>query len=157
MRLTWLIVVGIAAVGCKDRQAAKSAEATAHATPGSGSTVAQPQPRPPAPTLPPDELFAGEGDDSVWGRWAEDEIHRVAPQLTEVACKHTVCRATVTATTEAELVAATEKLQTPESLMAAREAQSLKLTQPVARDGKLAMTIYLRFDRHVEDPPAGPE
>lgn len=151
MRLTWVFVVGIAVVGCKDKQAAKSAEpapkGTTTATPGSPTSGAEAQPRPAAPTLPADELFAKETTDSEWAPGAERAVRAVAPELKDLACKHDQCRATVVATNETELMAAIDKLQTPESLLGVPEAKSIKLTQPVQSGTGYAMTIYIRFDR----------
>jgi len=156
MRLTWVFVVGIAALGCKDKQPAKSAEpapnGTTPATPGSPTSQARPQPRPEAPTLPPDEIFATQATDSEWAPNAERAVRAVAPELKDLTCKRDQCRATVVATSEAELVGAVDRLQTPESLLGVPEAKSLKLTQPVKGDNGYAMTIYIRFDRFVEDP-----
>jgi hypothetical protein len=150
MRLTWLIVVGIAAVGCKDRQAGKSARAT----PGSGSSSVAPQPRPEAPTLPPDKIFSDEATDSAFVEWAGQTLRDRAPQLEDVSCKRTMCRGTVTAASETELADKVEKLQTRESLLGV--ADSIKLTGVVRRDDRFAMTIYVTFDLR-EEPPTGPE
>ena len=81
----------------------------------------------------------------------EQAIRAVAPQLHDVTCRYNQCRATLSARSEAELVTAVDKLQTPESLLGVQEAKSIKLTQPVKQDSGYAMTIYIRFDRWVED------
>ena len=57
------------------------------------------------------------------------------------------CRATVTAASEAELMAAIDKLQEEDSLRGVEGLQSIKLTQPEQRDGKVAMRLYVRFNR----------
>lgn len=154
MRLTWVFVVGIATISCKDKQSAKSADpapkGTTVATPGSATPEPRPQPRPESPTLPPDQLFANEGTDAEWALTAERAIRAVAPQLQDVACKHTQCRATVVGSSEAELGTQVDKLQTPESLLGVPEAKSIKLTQPVKRSDGFAMTVYIRFDRSVD-------
>ena len=148
MRLTWLIVVGVAVVACKDRQAAKSADRSMRATPGSGSSSAAQQPSPPAPTLQANEVFDQEktGQDPEWAAWATQAIHAVAPKL-ELECRHSACRSTLTAPSEAELVAETEQLQA--ALMTVPEALSVKLSRPDAT--KPAIVIYVLFDRWVED------
>ncbi|HEX5058033.1 MAG TPA: hypothetical protein VFV99_01680 [Kofleriaceae bacterium] len=151
MRLLWVFVVGIAAFGCKDKQPAKSADpapkGTTPTTPGSPTSAAVSQPRSAAPTLPADELFAKESTDSEWAPGAERAVRAVAPELEDLACKHDQCRATVVATNETELMAAVDKLQTPESLLGVPEAKSIKLTQPVQSGNGYTMTIYIRFDR----------
>ena len=82
----------------------------------------------------------------------EQAIRAVAPQLKDVTCRYHQCRGTLVASSEAELVDAVDKLQTPESLMGVQEAKSIKLTQPVKSNNGYAMAIYIRFDRWVEDP-----
>lgn len=57
------------------------------------------------------------------------------------------CRVTLTAASEAELVAATDKLSSDDSLHGIDGVQSIKLTQPESQGGKFAMKIYVRFNR----------
>jgi hypothetical protein len=152
VRLTCLLtlgLVGIAAFGCKDNQSAKPSEP---ATPGSAAAVTTAptppaQPRAEAPTLEADKLFDAETRDATWANSAEKTIEAVAPQLADVACRHMQCRATVTAASEAELMAAIDKLQEEDSLRGVEGLQSIKLTQPEQRDGKVAMRLYVRFNR----------
>jgi hypothetical protein len=151
MRLTCLLTLGLvgitvlAASACKDKQSAKPPEA---ATPGSATSApTQPQPRPEAPTLEADKLFDAETRDATWANSAEQSIEAVAPQLRDVTCRHMQCRATLTAASEAELMAATDKLEADDSLRAIDGLQSIKLTRPEQRDGKFAMRLYVRFNR----------
>jgi hypothetical protein len=147
MRLTCLLLVGIVGSACKDKPA-KQPEV---ATPGSGGSATspptQPQPRPEAPTLEAEKLFDAETRDATWANSAEQSIEAVAPQLADVTCRHMQCRATITAASEAELGAATDKLQGEDSLRGIDGVQSIKLTQPEQRDGKFAMRLYVRFNR----------
>jgi len=151
MRLTWLIVVGIATAGCRDKSASVGAQSADRATAGSATpktaTGATPQPRPGAPTLSADQLFDEETRDQTWAASAEQSIHAVAPELADVSCRRLSCRVTLTAGSEAELVAAADKLEADDSLRAIDGVQSIKLTAPQQRDGKLAMRLYVRFDR----------
>ena len=152
MRLTWLIVVGIATAGCKDKSPSGAAQSADRATAGSATpktaTGATPQPRPETPTLPADQLFAEESEDSQWAGRVEQTLRVSAPKLEGVDCKHTQCRATLAARTESELVDAIEKIPIDTALlMGLDQPPSVKLTQPVQRDGAFAMTFYIRFDR----------
>lgn len=156
MRLTCLFLVGIAASGCKDKQQAtpQAAPGADRATPAANGSAteapqahAQPQPPPPAPALETDPSFDAEERDATWAGATEQAIHAVAPQLTDVSCKRMQCRVTLTAASEAELVEATEKLQSDDSLKGLDGAQHIVLTRPEERDGKQAMKIYVRFDR----------
>lgn len=154
MRLTCLFLVGIAASGCKEKQQAtpQAAPGVVRATPGpNGSASEAPQahaqPPPPAPALEAYPSFDAEERDAAWAGATEQAIHAVAPQLTDVSCKRMQCRVTLTAASEAELVEATEKLQSDDSLKGLDGAQHIVLTRPEERDGKHAMKIYVRFDR----------
>lgn len=148
MRLARLFVVGIMASACKDKQPAKPPEPAPVVTPGSAiSTPTQPPPSAGAPTLDADKLFDAETRDATWANSAEQSIEAVAPQLTDVTCRHMQCRATLTAASEADLMAATDKLQADDSLRSIEGLQSIKLTQPEQRDGKFAMRLYVRFNR----------
>jgi hypothetical protein len=151
MRLTCLLTVGligIAAAACKDPQPAKPSEAKPTATPGSAtSTPTQAQPRASAPTLDADKLFDAETRDATWASSAEQSIEAVAPRLQDVTCRHMQCRATVTSASEAELMAVVDKLQDDDSLRGIDGVQSIKLTQPEQRDGKIVMRLYVRFNR----------
>lgn len=155
MRLTCLFLVGIAAWGCKDKQPAKQATQAAsgaasgadHATPAVTASQTQPQPPPPAPTLEADPSFEAEQRDAAWAGATEQAIHAVAPQLTDVTCKRMQCRVTLTAASEAELVEATEKLQSDDSLKGLDGAEHILLTRPEQRDGTQVMKVYVRFDR----------
>jgi hypothetical protein len=151
MRLTclWLVgLVGIAAGACKDEQPAKAPEPGPVANPDpANSAPTPPQPRAQAPTLEPDRLFDAETRDATWASSAEQSIDAVAPQLRDVTCRHMQCRATLTAATEAELMTATDKLQSDDSLRGIEGVQSIKLTQPEQRDGKLVMRLFVRFNR----------
>jgi hypothetical protein len=153
MRLTCYFVVGITAFGCKDKQPTKGAEQTSQgATPGSSPAPKLAPAAPAPPALDPgtnqlDQAFATESVDSAWAAMAEKSIHAVAPQLTDVTCKQMQCRVTLTAASEEEIMTAADKLQGEDSLRGIDGAQAVLLTRPEPRDGKLAMTIYVRFDR----------
>src|SRR5690606_35046200 len=152
MRLTWLIVVGLGVVSCKDKEptpAAKPAEAPP-------APVQAPTPPPPTPELPdpaavrapaPPTLdvasrFDGEREDKVWASATASAIRAVAPDLEEVACREHHCRAVLRAASEAELVEKAEKLQAEDSLRST-EAKNILLTAPDTDDsGKMSMTIY---------------
>jgi hypothetical protein len=146
VRLTCLFVLGLVGGACKD-QPAKPAEVATPATVGSATPAPTPPPRGPEPTLEADKLFDAETRDATWASAAEQSITAVAPQLTDVTCRHMQCRATLTAATADELMAATDKLQADESLRGIEGLQSIKLTQPEQRDGKLSMRLYVRFNR----------
>jgi hypothetical protein len=144
VRLTCLFVLGLVGGACKDNPAAKPAEV---ATPGSATPAPTPPPRGPVPTLDADKLFDAETRDATWANSAEQSIAAVAPQLTDVTCRRMQCRATLSAATGPELIEATDKLQADESLRGIEGLQSIKLTQPVERDGKIVMRLYVRFNR----------
>jgi hypothetical protein len=149
MRLSRLLLVGIIAVGCKDPPAAKPPEPARSATPETGASAptAQPQPRAEAPTLEADKVFDAETRDARWADSAEQTIEAVAPQLHDVSCRRMQCRATLTASTEAELMAAIDKLSEQDSLQGVDGLRSIKLTQPEQRDGKVAMRLFVQFNR----------
>lgn len=154
-----LFLVGIAVSGCKDKQPAKPADpaapsATQKPTPAPGvsgepalAPAGAPGRAPEPPALDTDQAFDAETRDAAWANSAEQSIEAVAPQLTDVACKQMQCRVTLTAASEAELVAATEKLQREDSLRGLDGVQHIILTRVEQRDGKHAMKIYVRFDR----------
>lgn len=146
-----LFLVGIAASGCKDKQPAKPADpqaptATLEPTPGRAPSVTPQRPAQP-PALAADSSFDAETRDAAWASSAEQAIEAVAPELTDVTCKRMQCRVTLSAASEAELVAATDKLQGEDSLRGVDGVQHIILTRAEQRDGKHAMTIYVRFDR----------
>jgi hypothetical protein len=156
MRLACIFLVGIAAVGCKDKQPAPAAEhqppAAPRATPETPRSAALPQPTPPPPALDADKSFEAETRDAVWASATEQAIEAVAPQLTDVTCRRMQCRVTLTAASEAELVAATDKLEADDSLRGIEGAQHILLSRPEQEGGKYAMKIYVRFDRDQEPP-----
>ena len=148
-----LFLVGITAFACKDKPAAKPADQTAPKPP----TPAPAQPVPPAsapatsaaaaPAIEADKSFDDEQRDAAWAGSMEKQVHAVAPQLTDIACKRMQCRVTLTAQSEAELVAATDKLQASDSLPSIDGMQHILLTKPVESGGTYKMKLYVRFDR----------
>jgi hypothetical protein len=158
MRWMWLITVPISVLGCKDPEPAKAPAPRAPVPAGSG--VAAPTPAaPPAgsaaiaapatPRLDPNAAaaaFDSETEDRDWAINTERVIKTAAPELADIDCKQQQCRATMTADTEAELVAKTTKLESEDGLRGT-EAHSILLTAPQVVNGKLAMKIYVRFER----------
>ena len=151
MRLTWLFVVGISAVACKDppaKPADQKSPSRGPATPGSRAPSLAPAPRAPVPpTLRIDDSFQTESRDAAWAAMAEKSIHAVAPHLTEVSCRSLQCRVTLLAPTEQAMMDATEQLQREDSVRGIDGVQAVILTAPEQRDGQLAMKIYVRFNR----------
>jgi hypothetical protein len=152
MRLTCLILVGIAALGCKDKTtppgpAPARARPTPEAPATSGGSGATAQRAPEAPTLETGASFDDETRDAAWAGSAEQSIHAVAPQLTDVTCKRMQCRATLTAANEHDMMAAVDNLQANDALPSIDGMTAIKLTQPEPQNGSLVMTLYVRFDR----------
>ena len=147
MRGSWLIVAGICVFGCKDKETPKSTQATPGSATSLPTSTAQPQPPPAAPKLDLDEAFKAETEDKVWADATEKSIKAVAPDLADVTCLQHQCRATVIAASDAELVAKVEALQSESALRGLDHAKNVLLTAAEQRDGKLAMKIYVRFDR----------
>jgi hypothetical protein len=141
MRGMWLIVVGIPALGCKGDEASRSVTTT---TPAAATSVPSTEPRQPGPA-PVLEVQA-ETEDKLWADATEKSIRAVAPELGDVTCVQRQCRATVTASTQEELVAKVEALQAETSLRQL-DARSVLLGAVEQQGGKPAMTIYVRFDR----------
>jgi hypothetical protein len=147
MRIQWCFLVGIAASGCKDPPA-KAADPKPPTPEARPAATAAPQ----APALEPGtnqlaETFEAESVDAAWAGMVEKSIDVVAPELTDVTCKQMQCRATLTAASEQELMAATEKLQREDSLRGLDGAKSVLLSRSEPQSGKHVMTIYVRFDR----------
>lgn len=145
-----LFLVGILASGCQDKQPAKRADppaltTTSEPTPGPTTSVAPPRTAD-RPTLPADS-FEAETRDAAWASSAEQTIAAVAPELGDVTCKQKHCRVTLSAASEDELVAATDKLEGEDSLRGIDGVRHIILTRPEQRDGKHVMRIYVRFDR----------
>jgi hypothetical protein len=150
MRLTCLFVVGIAALGCKDKTSPNTPPTpAAPARPGATPAApAGPSPQAPeAPTLEADRSFDAEARDATWANATEQAVRAVAPQLAEVTCRQLQCRGTLAAASESDLMAAVDKLQADDSLHGLDGVKSIKLTKPEPQGGKVAMTIYVRFDR----------
>lgn len=148
MRSSWLFLVGIAVLGCKDKPAEKPAEPASPAakpaapsTPESGRAATN-APAPPA--LAQD--FDAEQEDAAWADAQEKTIRAVAPDVSDVTCRQQQCRVTLGAATMEELVARTEKLQREDSLRST-EAKSILLSAPETIDGKPSIKIYVRYDR----------
>jgi hypothetical protein len=142
MRLMWvIIVVGVAAVSCTDKQANERPSAT----PGSATTgAATPAtPTPAAPTLPADTSF----DQAAWAASAEQQVRAVAPQLTNLTCERMQCEGTLTARTESELMDAVEKLLDDHELRAIDGFKSFKQSLPEQRGDRHEMKVFVRFNR----------
>jgi hypothetical protein len=155
MRSAWLIVVGISVLACKDKEAARPAEqpsAPGEPTPASRPAAPTPDPTggamhaPERPQLDPAREFDEEREDRAWADATEQAITAVAPELRDVTCRERQCRATLAAATEAELVALTNKLERDDALPST-EARNILLTEAKQDGGKVAMTIYIRYDR----------
>ena len=91
--------------------------------------------------------FEAETRDATWASATEQAIHAVAPQLTDVTCRHAQCRVTLSAASEAELVAAVDQLQADDSLRSIEGVEQIMLTRPAEQGGTHAMQIYVRFSR----------
>ncbi len=141
-------------LGCKDPEAkpppnqgpvpAGSGVAAPPTTKATGVTSAAPAPR-----LDPEaagSAFDAEIEDKQWAVETESAIKAAAPELTEVDCKERQCRGTLTATTDVELAAMTDKLSEDTSVRGTG-ARSVLLTAPVTKDGKVSMQIYVTYDR----------
>jgi len=155
MRWTWLIAAGISLLGCKDEQRSPAPAPTptptvkADPTPAPTPTAA-PAAAPSAPATPrldSEATFDEEVEDKDWAINTERAIKALAPELTNVDCKQRQCRATLTAATEAELVAKTDKLSNEDSLRGTPKAKHVLLSAPTTVDGKLTMQIYVQYDR----------
>jgi hypothetical protein len=154
MRRAWPIIVGLSVLACKAKEAPRPADQPGETSQTQAPTVPTPEPRgggaaihaPERPQLDPAREFDEEREDRVWADATEKAIAAVAPELRDVSCRERQCRATLSAATEAELVALTNKLEQDDSLRST-DARNILLTE-TKRDGdKLAMTIYIRYDR----------
>lgn len=142
MPWVWPIIVGISLLGCKDKEAPRPPPVA------TGSGVAA-QAAPAVPRLDPGvagSAFDSEQEDKNWATSTEAAIKLAAPDLTDVDCKARQCRATLTASSEAELMAKADKLS-DETNLRGTEAHSVLLTTPTTVNGKLSMQIYVRYDR----------
>ncbi len=154
-----MIAAGISLLGCKDEQRSPAPTQTAPstATAPAKEPAKEPTPAPsaatsaaPVPRLDPETIgptFDQEVEDKDWAVNTERAIKALAPELTDVDCKQSQCRATLTATNEAELVAKTDKLSEETSLRGTPNAKHVLLTAPKTVDGKLTMQIYVQYDR----------
>lgn len=141
MRLGWLIFVGISTLGCKDPGSGKPADHGSAAAPGARTaTPAAPK----APSL--DQAFDAESEDKAWAEQTVKEIQAVAPELKDVTCHQQQCRATLTAASQDELVAKTDKIQSEDSLRQL-DARGVLLSSPEQKDGTYKLTLYVKFDR----------
>lgn len=164
MYSAWPIIVGISLLGCKDKPPAKPAEQRAAAPAPSGATAgsaAVPAPSPPstpsapatsAPPIPrldptvAGAAFEAEAEDKDWAVNTERAIKAAVPDLTDIDCKQSQCRATLTATSEAELVTKADRLSEDDSLRGTN-AKNVLLTAPTSANGTLSMKIYVTYDR----------
>lgn len=141
MRFGLLICVGISTLGCKDPGSGKpAAQGSAVAPAGKTATPAAPT----APSL--DTAFNAEGEDKAWAEATTKEIQAVAPELKDVTCHQKQCRATLSAATQDELVAKTDKIQSEDSLRQL-DARGVLLSSPEQKDGTYKLTLYVKFDR----------
>jgi len=141
MRLGLLICAGISTLGCKDPGSGKpAAQGSAIAPVAKAATPAAPV----APSL--DKTFEAEDEDKAWAEATVKEIEAVAPELKDVACRQHQCRATLTAASQDELVAKTDKIQSEDSLRQL-DARGVLLSSPEQKDGTYKLTLYVKFDR----------
>lgn len=161
MYSAWPIIVGISLLGCKDKQPTKPAEqhsaapAPSGATAGSATVPTAPPPSAPAisapaiPRLDPtvaSAAFDAESEDKEWAANTERAIRAAVPDLTDIDCKQSQCRATLTAASEAELVSKADRLSEDDSLRGTK-AKNVLLTAPTSANGTLSMKIYVTYDR----------
>lgn len=150
MPRAWPIIVGIAVLGCKDKEASRPSGQHSPAAPGSGVAAGGPSASAPAvPRLDPaaaGSAFDTEHEDKDWASHTEAAIKAAAPDLTDVDCKARQCRATLTALNEAELMTKADKLS-DEGNLRGTGAHSVLLTAPTTVNGKLSMQLYVRYDR----------
>jgi hypothetical protein len=145
MRWVSLILVGISALGCGNKDASKPAQGSA----GPTTTATTHQVAPHAPALPTDKSATERAPvhDEAWRTETAKTIQAVAPDLTNVTCHQIDCSATLTAANQDELVARAEHLQTDDSLHQLDDARGVVLSAPVQKDGKTSMTIRILFDQ----------
>lgn len=74
----------------------------------------------------------------------ERTVKVIAPQLEGVKCERHQCAATVTATSEQDLIAAVGKLETDDSLRQL-DAKILLDGAPEQKDGKYSVKLYVKF------------
>jgi hypothetical protein len=158
MRAVWPIFVASALLGCKDSQPAKPADQPpAPAAPSGAGSAATATPRARAsalsvPAMPrldettSNAAFEAEVEDKDWAGKTERAIKAAAPELADIDCKQRQCRATLTAASEADLVAKADRLSDGEAL-GRTDAKRILLTGPVDANGKLSMKIYVMYDR----------
>ena len=161
MRAAWPIFVGIALVGCKDSQPSKPAEQHSPPAPTSGAGSAATKSdspaltgsaaisAPPMPRLDPAEAkaaFDAEAEDKEWAASTERAIKSAMPDLADIDCKQQQCRATLNASSEADLVKKAERLSDGQALKGTN-AKRVMLTAPTDENGKQSMTIYVVYDR----------
>jgi hypothetical protein len=139
MRWASLILVGISALGCGNKDAAKPAKGSAAPT-----TARQTTPGP-APTLPTGAV--GGAHDQAWADQTAKTIQAISPDLSNVTCHQIDCSATLTAANQEELVARAERLQSDDGLHQLDDARGVVLSAPVNKDGKASMTIRILFDQ----------
>lgn len=139
MRWVALILVGISALGCGNKDAAKPAKGSA------APSATHPATPDHAPALP--EGAAGGAHDATWAAETAKTIQAVAPDLSNVTCHQIDCSATLTAANTEELVARAERLQGEDSLHQLDDARGVVLSAPVNKDGKASMTIRILFDQ----------
>ena len=147
MRALPLLIAGIALFGCKD-EPRSAPSATPAKTPAQSPAPAPVTATEPPPSLGPSgpEGFDTEVEDKDWATNTERAIAAVAPDLGDVDCRRTQCRATITAATQEELVAKAEKLNSDEGIRST-EARSVLLSAPETINGKLTMKLYIEYDR----------
>jgi hypothetical protein len=140
MRLGWLIFAGISTLGCKDPssgQPAAHGSAAAPIAPVAKSAT-------PGPTLGSADAVE---EDRAWANATVKEINAVAPELADVSCANKQCRATLSAATQDELVAKTDRLQSEDSLRQLDARGVLLSGAPEQKDGAYKVTVYVKFDR----------
>lgn len=140
MRWVALILVGISALGCGNKDASKPAKGSATPTTAHQTTPGQ------GPALPAAGATGGQHDDA-WRAETAKTIQAVAPDLSNVTCHQIDCSATLSAANQDELVARAERLQTEDSLKQLDDARGIVLSAPVNKDGRASMTIRILFDQ----------
>lgn len=148
------VVLAVAVVACKDREAPKSAEPPAKSAAVTAPVPARPvlpAPEADANTMPltVDQAFSAQPVDASWKAATERELHQRLAHLSrppsELECRRSQCKLTFVGD-QPQLVKVMDELENEHAL--AGIAQSVMLTAVEPRpDGTLALHAYARFDR----------
>ena len=160
---TWIIVAVVGALGCSD-EPTKQADHGSPAKPTPpGRRPADPSrpvllpPSPPPPGIDPvglaiDEAFTNEVRDPTWAAPIEREVLKRVPGASDVVCRQLQCRLTVVVDTVDDLTAKASELESKSSLGGLAQAVTLAIPDP-RPDGRLAVRVYVRFDRSAAPNP----